>query len=539
MLDPSEGRRLYESERSTSERHLRARFVLDDGRELWFTDPRRFGEAFLIDDAGLEARFAQARGRAALARVHAAGAGGDGGGPHGAAEVVPARPVRVAGVGNIYADEALFRAELHPLSPAGSMKPEHLEALRDAVVAALEAGIDAGGSSIDDYRDARGEKGTMQDEFLVHTREGEACPRCGGAIVRIVVGGRSTYFCPSCQVQTARSRAEAPAGAVRSIVASVAGTTVKTEAVVLRSIRYGEADRILHLYSKTPRPDRGYRQGGAQTAIPLRRPPGAVLPARPDPPRRPRRPDDGDQRHHRRRLPAPALLRRRPHRRRPRLRRGAAPARLGRAQPARLQPALPLPGAARRPGARRAPPSLETALSFRLKLALVAGFAPELASCARCGEAEHLVGFSGAAGGVVCGGCEAGSFPLSRGGAPVHGRGAGEAAQPRRRRRSRGRCARSSAQLARRWSTTRTCSCAPPPRGAPGSLAASPRARSVCARHRHLRGPHPRLGGGVPLRRGDPVLSGAAARSRRPTARCGRRSSATATGSSTPSPSAG
>ncbi len=76
------------------------------------------------------------------------------------------------------------------------MKPEHLEALRDAVVAALEAGIDAGGSSIDDYRDARGEKGTMQDEFLVHTREGEPCPRCGGTIVRIVVGGRSTYFCP-------------------------------------------------------------------------------------------------------------------------------------------------------------------------------------------------------------------------------------------------------------------------------------------------------------------------------------------------------
>ena len=56
------------------------------------------------------------------------------------------------------------------------MKPEHLEALRDAVVAALEAGIDAGGSSIDDYRDGRGEKGTMQDEFLVHTREGQPCP---------------------------------------------------------------------------------------------------------------------------------------------------------------------------------------------------------------------------------------------------------------------------------------------------------------------------------------------------------------------------
>ncbi len=200
-LDPSEGRRLYENERSVSERHLRARFQLDDGRELWFTDPRRFGEAFLIDDAGLNQRFerlgvepfsdeftpealgAMAAGRTAPLKSFLLDQSG------------------VAGVGNIYADEALFRARLHPLSPAGSMRPEHLKALRDAVVAALEAGIEGGGASIDDYRDGRGEKGTMQDEFLVHTREGEACPRCDGTIVRIVVSGRSTYFCPSCQVR--------------------------------------------------------------------------------------------------------------------------------------------------------------------------------------------------------------------------------------------------------------------------------------------------------------------------------------------------
>src|SRR5260221_591522 len=80
----------------------------------------------------------------------------------------------VAGVGNIYADEALFRARLHPLSPAGSMKPEHLLALRDAIVAALEAGIDGGGASIDDYRDRRGQKGAMQEKILVHTLAGQA-----------------------------------------------------------------------------------------------------------------------------------------------------------------------------------------------------------------------------------------------------------------------------------------------------------------------------------------------------------------------------
>jgi formamidopyrimidine-DNA glycosylase len=203
-LDPSEGRRLYEAERSTSERHLRARFTLDEGREVWFTDPRRFGEAFLIEDAKLDQRFAKL-GVEPFSDAFTPDALGE----MAAYRTVPLKSFLldqsgVAGVGNIYADEALFRARLHPLSPAGSMKPEHLEALRDAIIAALEAGIDGGGASIDDYRDGRGEKGTMQNEFLVHTREGEPCPRCDSTIVRIVVSGRSTYYCPSCQVRLRR-----------------------------------------------------------------------------------------------------------------------------------------------------------------------------------------------------------------------------------------------------------------------------------------------------------------------------------------------
>ncbi|HZO06739.1 MAG TPA: bifunctional DNA-formamidopyrimidine glycosylase/DNA-(apurinic or apyrimidinic site) lyase [Solirubrobacterales bacterium] len=205
VLDPSEGRRLYEGERSTSARHLRARFLLDDGREVWFTDPRRFGEAFLLPNDGLETRFAGKVGVEPLSPEFTPEAFGE----MAAGRVVPLKSFLldqkgVAGVGNIYADEALYRARLHPLSPAGSMKPEHLLALRDAVVASLEAGIEAGGSSIDDYRDGRGEKGTMQEKFLVHTREGEPCLSCGGAIVRIVVSGRSTYFCPTCQVRLRR-----------------------------------------------------------------------------------------------------------------------------------------------------------------------------------------------------------------------------------------------------------------------------------------------------------------------------------------------
>jgi formamidopyrimidine-DNA glycosylase len=200
-LDPSVGRRLYEGERSVSERHLRARFSLDDGSEVWFTDPRRFGEAFLIDDADLAGRF-ERLGLEPLSDEFTAEALG----AIAAGRTAPLKSFLldqsgIAGVGNIYADEALFRARLHPLSPANSMKPEHHVALRDAVVAALEAGIEGGGASIDDYRDGRGERGTMQDEFLVHTREGESCPRCGAAILRIVVSGRSTYYCPSCQVR--------------------------------------------------------------------------------------------------------------------------------------------------------------------------------------------------------------------------------------------------------------------------------------------------------------------------------------------------
>jgi formamidopyrimidine-DNA glycosylase len=203
-LDPSEGRRLYEAERSASERHLRARFTLDDGRQLWFTDPRRFGEAFLIDDADLDVRFAKLGIEPLSADFTPEALGQMAAGRTAPLKSFLLDQSGVAGVGNIYADEALFRARLHPLSPAGSMKPEHLEALHGAIIAALEAGIDGGGASIDDYRDGRGEKGTMQDEFLVHTREGKSCPRCDGTILRIVVSGRSTYHCPECQVRLRR-----------------------------------------------------------------------------------------------------------------------------------------------------------------------------------------------------------------------------------------------------------------------------------------------------------------------------------------------
>jgi len=186
--------------------HLRARIGLADGRELRFTDPRRFGRGVAIEgDDALGAYFDARLGVEPLSVDFT---------PRLLAERAQGRsaPLKsflltqdsVAGIGNIYADEALFRASLHPLSPAGSMRAEHAEALHAGIIAALEAGLDHGGASIDDYVDSRGERGAMQDEFLVHRREGMSCPRCGESIRRIVVGGRSTYFCPCCQTRLRR-----------------------------------------------------------------------------------------------------------------------------------------------------------------------------------------------------------------------------------------------------------------------------------------------------------------------------------------------
>jgi formamidopyrimidine-DNA glycosylase len=199
------GPRLYGS--APEPDHIRARFRLDDGGELLFTDIRRFGQAVVLDEGDqLEDYFTARLGVEPLSAELT---------PERLLELADRRTAplksflltqsRVAGIGNIYADEALWRARLHPLSPAGSMKPEHAARLVEGIVGALEAGLDHGGASIDDYRDARGELGSMQEEFLVHTREGEACRReDGGVIQRIVVTGRSTYFCPVCQERLRR-----------------------------------------------------------------------------------------------------------------------------------------------------------------------------------------------------------------------------------------------------------------------------------------------------------------------------------------------
>jgi formamidopyrimidine-DNA glycosylase len=188
--------------------HTRVRFALDDGHRVAYVDPRRFGtghivagddqlEAYLVQRIGVEpftTAFtaehlrAMARGRRAPVKAF----------------VLDQR--RIAGVGNIYADEALYRAQIHPLRATGRLTRSDWARLRDAIEDALTAGIEAKGASIDDFRHVDGARGSFQDRFLVHRRAGQACIRCGHAIVKIVVGGRGTYVCPSCQRPPRRRR---------------------------------------------------------------------------------------------------------------------------------------------------------------------------------------------------------------------------------------------------------------------------------------------------------------------------------------------
>jgi formamidopyrimidine-DNA glycosylase len=193
--------------------HTRVRIALDDGHALRFCDPRRFGTGEL------------AVGREALARFFAPRLGLEPLAPEFTPQALRAlargrrAPVKaflldqtkVAGVGNIYADEALFRARIHPLREAGALTPKQLAALRDAVVEALSAGIAAGGATIDDFRHADGVAGAFQDEFLVHRRRGEPCPACGGAVVKFVAAGRGTYACERCQPRPRPRRRRPPA----------------------------------------------------------------------------------------------------------------------------------------------------------------------------------------------------------------------------------------------------------------------------------------------------------------------------------------
>lgn len=176
--------------------HTHARLRLASGRELRFVDPRRFGR--------LEFRDLKAK----------QGFAGPGAEPltigaeefavlfHGRKLAIKAALLNqslLAGVGNIYADESLFRAGIRPRRPAGRLTRQELEKLRIALQQVLQHAIQLGGSSVSDYVDVNGMRGFFQLEHCVYQRTGEPCRTCGKAIRRIVVAGRSTHYCSTCQ----------------------------------------------------------------------------------------------------------------------------------------------------------------------------------------------------------------------------------------------------------------------------------------------------------------------------------------------------
>jgi formamidopyrimidine-DNA glycosylase len=188
--------------------HTRVRFELDAGHRMVYVDPRRFGTGHVtLGAAGRDAYLSQRLGIEPMTPAFTA---------EHLREVTRGRraPIksfvldqrRIAGVGNIYADEALFRARIHPLRAAGTLNRTQLEALRQAIEAVLRDGIESKGATIDDFRHVDGARGSFQDRFLVHRHEGDPCPRCGSTIRKLVVGGRGTYVCEHCQPKPRRRR---------------------------------------------------------------------------------------------------------------------------------------------------------------------------------------------------------------------------------------------------------------------------------------------------------------------------------------------
>jgi formamidopyrimidine-DNA glycosylase len=191
------GRLLLTTPNEAVVKHTHARLRLESGREIRFVDPRRFGrlefrelkagdgfrgagqEPLTIDAASFRSLF---RGRKL------------------AIKAALLNQSLLTGVGNIYADESLFRAGIRPRRQAGLLTRTELERLRKELSVVLEHAIQLGGSSVSDYVDANGVRGFFQLEHCVYMRTGEPCRRCRTPIKRILLAGRGTHFCPTCQV---------------------------------------------------------------------------------------------------------------------------------------------------------------------------------------------------------------------------------------------------------------------------------------------------------------------------------------------------
>jgi len=180
--------------------HRRAVITLDNGSDVVYRDVRRFGTWLLVEPGALDPYLAQRLGGEPLGRRFTT--------KSLAASLANRKaPVKaalldqrtLAGLGNIYVDEALWRARINPLRPARELDHDEVRALREGIKRALEAGIKRQGATLRDYRQPDGSTGSMQKEFKVYGRLGEPCDRCGTPIEKTRVGGRGTWYCPTCQ----------------------------------------------------------------------------------------------------------------------------------------------------------------------------------------------------------------------------------------------------------------------------------------------------------------------------------------------------
>ena len=182
-----------------SDTHTHLVLALDDGRRIFFDDQRKFGRVRLLDAAGLRL----------LDAAHGPEPLGDTFSAEQLGRILAGRRTKlkplllnqaiIAGIGNIYASEALWIARLHPQIPAADAPPEQVPALHAAIRQVLEEAIANQGSSLRNYRTSYGERGHNQDHFRVYDRAGEPCERCGEPITREVIAQRSTFYCPGCQ----------------------------------------------------------------------------------------------------------------------------------------------------------------------------------------------------------------------------------------------------------------------------------------------------------------------------------------------------
>jgi formamidopyrimidine-DNA glycosylase len=180
-------------------RHVAVTLSLTDGRAVLYDDARRFGDLDLRDERGWLARDAEL-GVEPLSDAFTA----DRLRELTRTSIVPIRnwlldQRRVAGVGNIYAVEALFRAGIRPTRRARTLTRRETAALRDSLRVVLQESIDARGTTISDYRDADGERGGFDQRLRAYDRAGLPCVNCGAPIKRVVLSGRSAFYCPHCQ----------------------------------------------------------------------------------------------------------------------------------------------------------------------------------------------------------------------------------------------------------------------------------------------------------------------------------------------------